>query len=240
MGVLAATNRPSILDPALLRPGRFDRNVSVDLPNEMGRRDILKVHLRDVPTNTIRMMTTSTIKNNVVTTIAQPSTTTTTPAKIQSKKRRNRRTRKKNTTIDLDLISSEQVTGTFSGAELGNVVNEAALLAVKEWREMMIVDNNNLNNNSNNGYDDNKNKNQVTEFRLSQARLQQQQQQQQQHQQQQRTRKRKGWKVNQNHLLKASERVRNMRVGSVCHQHQRNVNASISLEELMTGIPLIS
>merc|ERR1712238_619747 len=191
-----------------------------------GRRDILKVHLRDVP-NTIRMMTTSTIKNNVVTTIAQPSTTTTTPAKIQSKKRRNRRTRKKNTTIDLDLISSEQVTGTFSGAELGNVVNEAALLAVKEWREMMIVDNN---------------KNQVTEFRLSQARLQQQQQQQQQqqHQQQQRTRKRKGWKVNQNHLLKASERVRNMRVGSGCHQHKQNVNASISLEELMTGIPLIS
>ena len=48
--VLAATNRPSILDPALLRPGQFDRNVSVNLPNEMGRRDILKVHLRDVPT----------------------------------------------------------------------------------------------------------------------------------------------------------------------------------------------
>ena len=99
----------------------------------MGRRDILKVHLRDVPTNTIRMMTTSTIKNNVVTIIAEPSTTTTTttPAIIQSKRRRNRR-RRKNITIDLDLISSEQVTGTFSGAELGNVVNEAALLAVKE------------------------------------------------------------------------------------------------------------
>ena len=100
---------------------------------------------------------------------------------------------------------------------------------------MTIVDNN-IHNNSSNGYDDNNNINQGTEFRLSQTRQQQQQQQQQRT----RTRKRKGWKVNQNHLLKASERVRNMRVGSGCHQHKQNVNASISLEELMTGIPLIS
>ncbi|MEO2023589.1 MAG: ATP-dependent zinc metalloprotease FtsH, partial [Pirellulaceae bacterium] len=47
--VLAATNRPDVLDPALLRPGRFDRHVSVNRPTLKGRRDIFKVHVRDVP-----------------------------------------------------------------------------------------------------------------------------------------------------------------------------------------------
>ena len=50
----------------------------------------------------------------------------------------------------------------------------------------------------------------------------------------------KWWKFNQTYLLKASEYVLNIRVGSGCHQHQRNVDASIYLEELMTGIPHIS
>lgn len=47
--VLAATNRPDVLDPALLRPGRFDRHITVDRPNQSGRLGILKVHCRDVP-----------------------------------------------------------------------------------------------------------------------------------------------------------------------------------------------
>ncbi|MGC8639953.1 MAG: ATP-dependent zinc metalloprotease FtsH, partial [Isosphaeraceae bacterium] len=47
--VLAATNRPDVLDPALLRPGRFDRHVTVDLPTKKGRLEILKVHTRNVP-----------------------------------------------------------------------------------------------------------------------------------------------------------------------------------------------
>ncbi|HEY1784865.1 MAG TPA: AAA family ATPase, partial [Pirellulales bacterium] len=47
--VLAATNRPDVLDPALLRPGRFDRHVTVDRPNQKGRIAIFKVHVRDVP-----------------------------------------------------------------------------------------------------------------------------------------------------------------------------------------------
>ena len=47
--VLAATNRPDVLDPALLRPGRFDRHVTVDRPNHRGRVAIFKVHVRDVP-----------------------------------------------------------------------------------------------------------------------------------------------------------------------------------------------
>ena len=50
----------------------------------------------------------------------------------------------------------------------------------------------------------------------------------------------KGWKFNQIYLLKPLECVLNMRVDSGCHQHQRNVDASIYLEELMTGIPHIS
>ena len=47
--VLAATNRPDVLDPALLRPGRFDRHVTVDRPTRRGRLEILKVHIRNVP-----------------------------------------------------------------------------------------------------------------------------------------------------------------------------------------------
>ena len=47
--VLAATNRPDVLDPALLRPGRFDRHVTVDRPTLKGRLEIFKVHVRDVP-----------------------------------------------------------------------------------------------------------------------------------------------------------------------------------------------
>ena len=52
--VLAATNRPDVLDPALLRPGRFDRHVSVNRPTLKGRRDIFKVHVRDVPLRATR------------------------------------------------------------------------------------------------------------------------------------------------------------------------------------------
>ena len=48
--VIAATNRPDVLDPALLRPGRFDRQVVVGLPDVRGREQILKVHMRKVPT----------------------------------------------------------------------------------------------------------------------------------------------------------------------------------------------
>jgi len=83
--VIAATNRPDVLDPALLRPGRFDRQVVVPLPDIKGREMILKVHLRKVP-----------IDDNV-----RPS-----------------------------LIA--RGTPGFSGADLANLVNEAALFAAKE------------------------------------------------------------------------------------------------------------
>jgi len=46
VGIVAATNRPDILDPALLRPGRFDRFIEVPIPNEDGRREILKIHTK--------------------------------------------------------------------------------------------------------------------------------------------------------------------------------------------------
>lgn len=80
--LLAATNRPDILDPALLRPGRFDRQIVVDRPDVNGRRDILKVHLKD---------------------------------KKVSKK------------VNLDVLARR--TPGFVGADLANLVNEAALLA---------------------------------------------------------------------------------------------------------------
>jgi cell division protease FtsH len=82
--VIAATNRPDVLDPALLRPGRFDRQVYVPLPDIRGREQILKVHMRQVP-------------------------------------------------IDDDVDASIIARGTpgFSGADLANLVNEAALFAAR-------------------------------------------------------------------------------------------------------------
>ena len=82
--VLAATNRPDILDPALLRPGRFDRRVTLDLPDVVGRKAILKVHASGKP--------------------LAPE-------------------------VSLDVLAKQ--TPGFSGADLANIVNEAALLAAR-------------------------------------------------------------------------------------------------------------
>ncbi|MDG2536687.1 ATP-dependent zinc metalloprotease FtsH [Dyella jiangningensis] len=83
--VIAATNRPDVLDPALLRPGRFDRQVVVGLPDVKGREQILKVHMRRVPTAS-----------------------------------------------DVDPMTIARGTPGFSGADLANLVNEAALFAARE------------------------------------------------------------------------------------------------------------
>ena len=88
--ILAATNRPEILDPALLRPGRFDRRIPVELPDLGGRAAILKVHLRTVKADE-----------------------------------------------SVDLISIARMTSGASGAELANIVNEAALRAVRMGREQV-------------------------------------------------------------------------------------------------------
>ena len=87
---LAATNRPEILDPALLRPGRFDRRIIVDRPNLQGRLDTLKVH-----------------------------------------------TRKIKLSDDVDLRKIAQATAGAVGADLANLVNEAALRAVRQGRKMV-------------------------------------------------------------------------------------------------------
>ncbi len=86
--ILAATNRPDVLDPALLRPGRFDRQVTMDLPDIKGRREILDVHIKTF--------------------------------KI---------------TDDVDLDKVAKGTPGFSGADLANLINEAALLAVRNKRK---------------------------------------------------------------------------------------------------------
>ena len=83
--ILAATNRPDILDPALLRPGRFDRQVTVGRPDVRGREDILKVHTRNKPLSA---------------------------------------------EVDMKVIAKQ--TAGFTGADLANLVNEAALLAARE------------------------------------------------------------------------------------------------------------
>lgn len=89
--ILAATNRPEMLDKALLRPGRFDRRIQMELPDLEGRKSILQVHLKKV----------------------------------------------KHETIDLDIVA--RATAGSSGAELANIVNEAALRAVRLGRQRVIT-----------------------------------------------------------------------------------------------------
>jgi cell division protease FtsH len=91
--VLAATNRPDVLDPALLRPGRFDRHVPIDRPTRAGRLGILKVHTRKVP-----------LADNV----------------------------------NLESIAAGTIG--FSGADLKNLVNEAALNAARENKTQVTID----------------------------------------------------------------------------------------------------
>jgi cell division protease FtsH len=91
--LIAATNRPDILDPALLRPGRFDRQIVVDRPDRVGRRKILEVHTKGKP--------------------LAPE-------------------------IDLDTLASG--TPGFTGADLANLVNEAALLAARRGKKIIEQD----------------------------------------------------------------------------------------------------
>jgi cell division protease FtsH len=90
--LLAATNRPEVLDRALLRPGRFDRQVVIDVPDKGGREAILKVHSRG-----------------------------------------------KRLAEDIDLSKIAQETPGFSGADLANAVNEAALLAARRTRSPSVT-----------------------------------------------------------------------------------------------------
>ena len=88
--VIAATNRPDILDPALLRPGRFDRQVTVNYPDIKGREEILKVHARNKPLEK-----------------------------------------------DVDLSVIAKTTAGFTGADLANLLNEAALLAARKSKRLI-------------------------------------------------------------------------------------------------------
>jgi cell division protease FtsH len=91
--MLAATNRPDVLDPALLRPGRFDRQVSLDIPDIRGREDILKVHAKGKP--------------------LAPE-------------------------VDLKILARQ--TPMFTGADLANVLNEAALLAARRSKKKIFME----------------------------------------------------------------------------------------------------
>ena len=90
--LIAATNRPDILDSAILRPGRFDRRIVVNMPDVKGREDILKVHVKNIPLNK-----------------------------------------------DIDLKVLARSTPGFSGADLANLVNEAALLAARHGQEDVMM-----------------------------------------------------------------------------------------------------
>ena len=91
--IIAATNRPDVLDPALLRSGRFDRQITVNLPDKKGRYEILKVHARN-----------------------------------------------KKLAKDISLESLAKRTPGFSGADLENVLNEGAILAVRDKRKMITME----------------------------------------------------------------------------------------------------
>ena len=91
--LIAATNRPDVLDPALLRPGRFDRQIVVDSPDLRGREGILQVHLVKIPTDD-----------------------------------------------DVDVTTLAKGTPGMSGADLANLVNEAALLAARKGKEKVFME----------------------------------------------------------------------------------------------------
>lgn len=91
--IMAATNRPEVLDPALLRSGRFDRQVLIDRPDVRGRKAILDIHVKKI---------------------------------------------KLDDNVDLEVIA--QKTAGFSGADLANLINEAALLAVRNKRKQVIAE----------------------------------------------------------------------------------------------------
>ena len=91
--VLAATNRPDILDPALLRPGRFDRQIHVGAPDAKGREDILKVHAKN---------------------------------------------KRLDSSVDLALVA--RCTVGFTGADLSNLLNEAAIMAARDNRPVLTMD----------------------------------------------------------------------------------------------------
>ena len=91
--VIAATNRPDILDPALLRPGRFDRRIAVPPPDVVGREAILRVHLKGKPVDE---------------------------------------------SVDLEVLARR--TPGFVGADLANLVNEAALLAARQNRDVIKME----------------------------------------------------------------------------------------------------
>ncbi|MFA5622685.1 MAG: ATP-dependent zinc metalloprotease FtsH [Candidatus Dojkabacteria bacterium] len=91
--ILAATNRPDVLDPAILRPGRFDRTVIVHMPDYSGRKEIIKVHAKD---------------------------------------------KKFEDGVDLDIIAKKTIG--YSGADLENLLNEAAIMAAKEDRKKIGQD----------------------------------------------------------------------------------------------------
>ncbi|MBP2655962.1 MAG: ftsH 1 [Firmicutes bacterium] len=90
--IIAATNRPDILDPALLRPGRFDRRIFVDKPDAKGRMEILKVHTTGKPLSE---------------------------------------------EVDLEVLSRR--TAGFTGADIGNLVNEAAILAIRSCKNRITM-----------------------------------------------------------------------------------------------------
>ena len=91
--VIAATNRPDILDPALLRPGRFDRQITVNYPDIKGREEILKVHAKNKPLE-----------------------------------------------AGVDLAAIAKTTSGFTGADLANLLNEAALLAARREKDLIGMD----------------------------------------------------------------------------------------------------
>jgi cell division protease FtsH len=90
--IIAATNRPDVLDPAILRPGRFDRRITVGRPDVKGRTDILKVHTKRTPLG-----------------------------------------------VDVDMETIARGTPGFSGADLENLVNEAALLAARQDKDAVSM-----------------------------------------------------------------------------------------------------
>jgi cell division protease FtsH len=144
--IVAATNRPDVLDPALLRPGRFDRQIVVPTPDVRGRLEILKVHTKNLPITGIKKQTENKDETGKMDSSKQKASKIGAAAEVIKNKisaDKDKTTAEETANIDepiedkneiVDLEKIARGTPGFSGADLANLVNEAALIAARRGK----------------------------------------------------------------------------------------------------------
>lgn len=129
--IVMATNRPDILDPALLRPGRLDRKIEIPLPNEAARLDILKIHAAGVAKRPSRPTSTPDVSDPLaMETEGASSSSSSSSGDVTSS----------NADDGIDYESVAKLADGFNGADLRNVCTEAGLFAIRDGRDYIVND----------------------------------------------------------------------------------------------------